>query len=322
VAGASAGVGDTLDYALLRFSHDGVLRWFDRQRADSAAIPRALHRDPALGICLTGSARFPPPAGWDAYTVCYRPDLVRRWVQRFNGVGSTDDHGLAVDFGPDTSVYLAAGTFRGGTNLVAVGIRPNGARLGTLTLPVSPDSSWIAGGIAVIPFIGFAVGTSRRDSAGDWNYLLAGCDSLFEVNWEAGYAGPYGDDLFLTQCRVGPDAVCLSGTSAGASGGTDIVTVTQRLAEPGIAEAPPRSPRRGLVVQSPARASLAVGLADCPGPVELLVCDAAGRVRSRRAIQAGQRSTRLELSGLAAGCYVVRQVGAGWTASARVVVLP
>lgn len=323
VAGASAGFGDTLDYALLRFSHDGTRRWFDRQRADSAAIPRMLHRDPALGICLTGSARFPPPAGWDAYTVCYRPDLLRRWAQRFNGVGSTDDHGLAVDFGPDTSIYLAAGTYRGGTNLVAVGIRPDGSRLGTLSLPLAQDSVWLGAGIAAIPFIGFAVSTSRRGTGGDWDYLLAGCDSLFEVNWETGYSGPHGDDVFRAQCRVGPDAVCLSGTSVNESRGTDIVTITHRLAEPGIAESPPVGHRQArLAVTSPVRRQHAAFVTGCQGPAELLVCDIAGRVRIRQPLRAGQESARLPLSGLEPGAYVLHLASPLPATAARLIVLP
>jgi hypothetical protein len=307
VAGASAGRNDTLDYVLLRYSPEGQLTWFDRRRADSTAIPRALHIDHSGGINVTGSAYFGPGTGWDAFTAKYNANRSLRWTMRYNGPGSTNDHGMSLDTDLDTNLYVAVLSHDNDTHLDVVGHYPDGQRIGTTALPLAGDSTWLHAGIFALRLGGFAVTVPSRDTSGQWDYLFQGFDRDFEPTWTSYYDGFGLDDLTTGHSKVSSQDLCVTGRSLNPSGSWGAATIVLPIAGPGIAG----QPRRELAVlrasPNPARMRLAVSLPDaCSRGARLQLVDRAGRTAFSQDVSGSSGKATMSLSGLAPGVYFLR----------------
>jgi len=319
--GVSAGFNDTLDYVLLRYSPEGQRTWFDRQRADSTAIPRAVHIDHTGGINVTGSAYYGPVTGWDAFTVKYNANRSLRWTMRYNGPGSTNDHGLSVDTDLDTNLYVAVLSHDNDSHLDVVGHYPDGQRIGTTSLPLSEDSTWLHAGIFALRIGGFAVAVPSRDTSSQWNYTFQGFDRDFEPTWASSYDGFGLDDLTTGHCRVSAQDLCVTGRSLNSSGSWDAATVVLPIAGPGIAG----QPRRGLatlrVSPNPARSRLAVSLpCACTEATRVSLVDRVGRTVHARTVAGTTGETTIPLRNISPGVYFVR-LEPGLAAPAAIVIL-
>ena len=262
-------------------------------------MPRDLYLDRGGNIYVTGSADFATPTGWDVYTVKYSSERIRQWTMRYNGPGSTNEHGLGLSTNVNDAIYVAVATYSSGTELGVLGLTPNGAIINSISRSVAPDSTELHGSVFAQPQQGFVLVGSVLNDSQAWNFLAAGYDHIWEKAWEAQYDGPGDDDLVTGVARDQHDNFVLTGRSHFSTGSWDAATWKEAMSGPGIASSPRAVPRPGIRVSpNPARGGFDVELAS-PGTVTIR--DALGR--TTRQVRSSSRT--LSVSGLSAGVYFV-----------------
>jgi hypothetical protein len=308
MVGASAGLGDSTWMVLLRISNTGRQTWFDLRRPALTTIPRALHFDHGGNFYITASADFDAGTGWDAWTVMYEANLTRRWASRFNTHGSPHDHGVALSTDLDTNLYVAVLSFPEETRLTIAGYTHSGGITDWVSRTLSPDSVWVDCGVVARPLGGFTMTGSEYNAWSGWDYFAAGYDTIPELQWEATYNGPGGDDVMTACTAVTWAGFALTGRSRDGSGNWDAATLYWPMSGPGITELPvhPTAPRLS-VRPNPASTVCHVRLSAQHGSQARLLelIDAAGRTVQTQVLDRGE-STTLSVAGLAPGVYFVR----------------
>ncbi|MCX6841185.1 MAG: SBBP repeat-containing protein [candidate division WOR-3 bacterium] len=317
------------DCATVKYSTDGVEQWASFYNYSDNATDQAvaITVDAAGDAYVTGtSASAPPPGGLNQYaTVKYANDSgAEMWVARYTGTGgqnSATDIALGdsavyvtgVSQGPegDDDYATAAYDKNSGSQLWATRFDgPAGKNDDAVDLAITPDGTILVTGTSI-----------NANEKGDITTISYTSDG-YEW-WVRRHSDPSGNDAIAA--AVAFDSYSRPIVTGSSFGGAYYDFLTMKYgAPPGIAEFKPAvSARPGMRLSpNPARnwTNLQHSLSGAaPVIVSLLGVD--GRViRTQRLDgQAGEPS-RLDLTGLASGVYVVRLDATGRHATSRLVV--
>lgn len=213
------------DIVLIKYSPGGARRWVRTYAQPGDDQPTAIATDATGNVYLTGFS-FNTASQYDIVTFKYAPNGHRSWVRRWNGPGSGDDLGYGIAVTPSGVVYVAGqGTGSSdGADAVVLKYSTKGAlawaRSFSSTGTFDDSFSAIAllgnGDLAAAGYT--SLGTPQE------NVLVARLTPAGH-SWRRSYDGPSGladQGMFVAG---GPGAVCVEGTSDGATTGTDMLTL-------------------------------------------------------------------------------------------------
>lgn len=324
VTGSSAGSGTSYDYATIKYSTTGVVRWTMRydgpghDKDDAYAIAPA----PGGGVFVTGMSRTGSTVGTgDWLTIRYAADGRSMWSARYDGPGAGADEARAV-------AADAAGNcvVTGWSTGVATGIDVT-----TVRYTPSGDTSWArrysgpgayddqgrslavdsAGNVAVAGFRRTGVDESTEDC------VVLKYSATGSLLWSPTYNGPGGVEdranavAFSTAGRVVMAGESWSGVTLGTS---DYVTIRYSGGgSTGVGEQPENVPGSVALLgnfPNPFNPVTTIRFhIGSPARVSLKVYDLAGRDVATVAegeFPAGDHERVFDAAGLATGAYFCR----------------
>ena len=317
------------DYCTVKYNTAGVEQWasfydYSDNATDQAV---AITVDAAGNAYVTGtSASAPPPGGLNQYaTVKYGNDSgAQVWAARYEG---EDGNNAPAAIALGTSAVYVTGSSQGpegDDDYATVAYDKNsGSQLWATRFDGPAGKNDDAVDIAVPPsgeilVTGTSINASNKGDIATLTYTPAG-----EPHWVRRHSDPSGNDVVAAAVAFDYHSnPIVTGSSFGGAY-YDFLTVKYG-APPGIAEFAPAAPSRpGMrLAPNPARnwTNLQHSLSGAaPAIISLLGVD--GRVvRTQRLDGQTNGPSRLDLTGLASGVYVVRLDAAGRHATSRLVV--
>jgi len=318
------------DYATVKYSTDGVEQWasfydYSDNATDQAV---AITVDAAGNAYVTGtSASAPPPGGLNQYaTVKYANDSgAEMWVARYAG---EDGNNAPAAIALGTSAVYVTGSSQGPAgddDYATVAYDKNsGSQLWATRFdgPAGKDDD--AADLAVLPSGMILVTGTCIDFDDKGDFVTVRYTAAGEQEWVLRYNSSFdNDDVAAAVTFDGHSNPTIAGSSFG-SGYYDFLTIKYDSAPTGSAEFKPAAPSRPrmCLAPNPARnwTNVQQSLSGAaPAIVSLLGVD--GRVvRTQRLDGQTGGSSRIDLTGLASGVYVVRLDAAGRHATSRLVV--
>jgi hypothetical protein len=318
------------DYCTVKYSTTGVEQWasFYDHSDNGPDIAAAIAVDDAGDAYVTGtSATAPPPGGLNQYaTVKYASDLgTQMWVARYAG---EDGANAPVALALGNSAVYVTGSSQGpaGDNDYATVAydKSDGSQLWATRFDGPAGKADDAVDIAVLPsgeilVTGTSVSANDKGDIMTFTYTDAGA-----VHRSRRYNSPADNDDIAAAVTFDSHSVPIVTGSSFMSGYYDFLTVKYG-APPGSAEFAPAVPAGpGMrLAPNPARnwTSVQHSLSGtAPAFVSLLGVD--GRmVRAQRFDGQAGVPSRLDLTGMTPGVYIVRLDAAGRHATQRLVVL-
>jgi hypothetical protein len=131
VTGHSYGIGDSGDYATIKYYPDGATAWEKRYSGAGNGIDLAyaIAVDGSGSVYVTGQSHG-GASDYDIATIKYNSNGDTAWVRRYNGVGDSADIGFRITVDGSGNVYVGGTSTGNGTGLDYVTIKyyPNGDR--------------------------------------------------------------------------------------------------------------------------------------------------------------------------------------------------
>ena len=317
------------DYATVKYSWAGVEQWASFYNYSGNGPDKAVGIvvDDVGDAYVTGaSATAPPPGGHSQFaTVKYASDSgTQVWVARYTGTGGA----TAIALG-DSAVYVTGASQgpAGDNDYATIAYDKDSGSVVWATTFVGPpgkDDDPVA--VAVLPYGDVLVfGTSMDfNDKGDYTIVRYGA-ATGSQDWVIWYNSLYDNDDEAKALTYDSHCNPIVTGSSYAMGYYDFLTIKyDSAASGGIAEFKPAVPARpGMrLAPNPARnwTSVTQSLTGAaPAIVSLLGVD--GRVvRTQQFAGKTGVSTRLDLTGMASGVYIVRLDAAGRHATSRLVV--
>ncbi|MEY2545839.1 MAG: hypothetical protein QOG48_956 [Verrucomicrobiota bacterium] len=115
VTGSSLGVSSGNDFATLKYSPNGVLKWVQRYDGPAGSSDKSVGiAVDATGVVVTGTSLGVNTAS-DYATIKYTKKGARLWVARFDGPVSSDDTASALALDGSSNVYVTGTSVGNGT---------------------------------------------------------------------------------------------------------------------------------------------------------------------------------------------------------------
>jgi hypothetical protein len=317
------------DYLTVKFSTAGVEQWFQSWNGPGSANDRAV----AIAVDAAGSAYVTGKSATDTSTaghfqfatVKYASDTgAQLWAARYDGTGKSNVP-VAIALGA-SAVYVtgASAGASGDDDYATVAYDASGGNELWATRYNGPaGKNDNPADIAVLPNGKILVTGTSADAAGNGDYLTLRYTDAGAEDWVARYDSPFdGDDVGKSIAFDSHSNPLVLGNSYG-DGNYDLLTV-KYMAEAGIDEFKPVVPGRSGMRLAPNPAqnwtSVQQSLSGtAPATVSLLGVD--GRmVRTQRLDGLAGGPSRLDLTSLAPGVYVVRLQSGGRSATQKLVV--
>jgi hypothetical protein len=152
VTGYSYGSGTDLDYATVKYDHNGNELWVRRYNgpADSSDGASDIAVDGSGNAYVTGSS-YDGMTNYDCTTIKYYSNGDTAWVRRYNGPADSSDRATALAVDSSGNVYVAGYSWSSGTyyDFATIKYYPNGDTAWVTTYNGDADSMDMADNITV-----------------------------------------------------------------------------------------------------------------------------------------------------------------------------
>jgi uncharacterized delta-60 repeat protein len=124
VTGRSWGKTGSSDFATVKYSSSGTLKWIVRYEGSGNAYddPTALTVDSDFNVYVTGST-YLAATSFDVVTIKYDSSSIQRWATIFNGLGNGTDYPAGICVDQRNNVYITGSSYGGGTSMDYITIR-------------------------------------------------------------------------------------------------------------------------------------------------------------------------------------------------------
>jgi len=229
VTGGSYGSGTSLDYATIKYNHNGDTVWVRRytELVDSIDGALAIAVDGSGNVYVTGQS-YASGTIYDFATIKYDSNGDVAWVRRYNGPGNNNDWATALALDGSNNVYVTGQSTGSGTerDYATIKYYPNGDTAWVRRYN-GPENGRDGASCLSVDSSGNIYVTGRSYASGTYyDYATIKYNPDGGTVWEKRYNGPGNDIDAATVLAVdGSDNVYVTGYSIGSGTSYDYATI-------------------------------------------------------------------------------------------------
>ncbi len=229
VTGVSTGIGNSLDYATIKYSPVGVALWTNRYDGPGNPTDQvsAMAVDNGANVFVTGYSYSSGGSSSDFVTIAYSGNGVALWTNRYNGPANSTDEASAVAVNNGGNIFVTGYSFGAeGSDYVTIAYSDAGVSLWTNRYNGAANGADRASSAAVdkngnVFVTGYSSGSGSSSDYLTIAYLDAGVPL-----WTNRYNGPAnGTDQANAVAADSSGNLFVTGLSIGSGGNSDYATI-------------------------------------------------------------------------------------------------